>query len=189
LIPFFFLFKEQHYLFYTMMQPQNALPHLPHGMTIPQVQISATTEPIMPGQNMLEYGESTMDNQSYQMTQRRSSQDQQMVLMKPPPMFTAQPKLMTSFRSPNARAQRDVHRQESGIDPVGVMSSRLESWRLAVKDLVSFIDKTCSYFLLTVVIRSPFSKKSLKPKKTVQKVGLAPVVRSTHPSATRTANS
>jgi hypothetical protein len=145
LILFFFFLENNIIYFITMMQPQNALPHLPHGMTIPQVQVSATTEPMMPGQNMLEYGESIMDNQSYQMTQRRPSQgipryeqDQQVVLMKPPPMFTAQPKRMVSLRSPSARAQKDVHRMESGIDPVGVMSSRLESWRLAVKDLVSF---------------------------------------------------
>lgn len=55
----------------------------------------------------------------------------------PPPMFSAVPKKSVVILHPRESAsQKHVYRMESGIDPVVLLSSRLESWRLAVKSLV-----------------------------------------------------
>ncbi|KAI8878487.1 hypothetical protein K501DRAFT_148436, partial [Backusella circina FSU 941] len=71
----------------------------------------------------------------------RASQQQQLVAMNPPPMFSAQPKRIPSLRRSSPGIHKDVHRLESGIDPVGVMSNRLEAWRFAIKDMVAVFKK------------------------------------------------
>lgn len=139
----------------------SVLPHLPKGMGMPQIKVDNSHEVLLPGQKTLpstadwknteqqlvpgiQHGQqvvrkqSTVSKQGIPWTDRQSkvqvdSQNE------PPPMFTATPRKAINFTNlKESKTQKHVYRMESGIDPVVLLTSRLESWRLAIKNLVSF---------------------------------------------------
>lgn len=161
------------------IQP-SVLPHLPKGMGMPQTKrVDSSHEVLLPGQKTLpsadwknsdaqqqqlvpgiQHGggqqmvrqQSTISKQGIPWTDRQSKV-QIDARNEPPPMFTAAPRKNLTFSSfKENKTQKQVYRMESGIDPVDLLTSRLESWRLAIKNLVSF------YCVLKVL---PKTNKSL----------------------------
>ncbi|KAI8378884.1 hypothetical protein EDC96DRAFT_473810 [Choanephora cucurbitarum] len=59
----------------------------------------------------------------------------------PPPMFTAQPNKMSIRRAREGQRQKHIYRVDNGIDPVVLLTDRLEVWRNAIKNLVSYYKK------------------------------------------------
>jgi hypothetical protein len=129
-----------------------ALPHLStKGVSIPEVQMTSD-ELVMPGQKPLPDWKSENESQqqlvpSNQSNLRRLSVQKQGLPRsgrgnyddhaEPPPMFSANPSRKTSIRHVReSNAQKQVYRMDSGVDPVGLLSSRLEAWRLAIKAMV-----------------------------------------------------
>lgn len=135
-----------------------ALPHLTtKGVSIPDVQVSATdSELLMPGQKPLPDADWRSENENEQqlvptnqsntVTRRLSVQKQGLPWSgrgnydehaEPPPMFSAKPSRNTSIRHVReSNAQKQVYRMDGGVDPVSLLSSRLEAWRLAIKAMV-----------------------------------------------------
>lgn len=88
----------------------------------------------------------------------------------PPPMFTAAPKKMAIRHPRESKSSKHIYRMDNGIDPVVLLTSRLEAWRLAIKNLVSVgLLWLPWYSSLSIVIRLLCLKKSLllnsKPQK------------------------
>lgn len=136
-------------------QTHTALPHLPAGMSMPQINVGE--QPVMPGVKTLPAVEWKDDNSSQvvpqadpgsqTVVQRRASSRQGLPVtertstlgpdVEPPPMFSAKPnKAASVIYTREPKSQKQVYRMESGIDPVTLLSGRLESWRLAIKNLV-----------------------------------------------------
>ncbi|CEJ02889.1 hypothetical protein RMCBS344292_16882 [Rhizopus microsporus] len=120
------------------------LPHLPKAETMPNAQISEP--PMMPGQKTLPSDDWKNDGHGQQLVRTgkqgvpwtdRQSKVQLDSDLEPPPVFTATPSRGLTLRQPT-KSQRHVFRMESGIDPVVLLTTRLETWRTALKNLVPF---------------------------------------------------
>ncbi|KAI9250267.1 hypothetical protein BY458DRAFT_536312 [Sporodiniella umbellata] len=61
----------------------------------------------------------------------------------PPPMFTATPSKAVAF-SRVQKSQSHAYRMDGGIDPVRLLLSRLETWRLALKNLIALFKSIAS---------------------------------------------
>lgn len=137
-------------------QTTSALPHLTHGIAMPQVQVTGD-KPMMPGQKSLPSADwKNSENQQMVPGMDTSTRSKKIVIkqgvpctsrpsrnplppnVEPPPVFSSQPSTVAIIRSATeSRTQKQMHRMEGGIDPVVLLTTRLESWRLAIKNLVS----------------------------------------------------
>jgi len=88
----------------------------------------------------------------------------------PPPMFTAAPKKMSIRHPRESKSSKHIYRMDNGIDPVILLTTRLEAWRLAIKNLVSVFIVSCGHVLMSLVIRLLCLKKSLLSNSKPQKV-------------------
>jgi hypothetical protein len=149
----------------------SVLPHLTKGISHPDIQVSQPMMPgqkSLPSDDWHQQdGQQLGDVNNQQLVPQQQSNDQEMVQRKPsiakqgvpwtdrqskiqmestqepPPMFAAQSKRTVSILHPKeSSSQKHVYRMESGIDPVVLLSSRLECWRLAIKNLVSLTSHT-----------------------------------------------
>ena len=137
-------------------QTSSVLPHLPKGMGMSQMAVSGSNDILMPGQKTLpassewKNGDAQSLVPGMQTTRKpsiakqgvpwtdRQSKVQIDANNEAPPMFAAAPRRTAALIHPReSKAQKHVYRMESGIDPVVLLTTRLESWRLAVKNLVS----------------------------------------------------
>jgi hypothetical protein len=114
------------------------LPHLPKAEAMPNIQISNT--PMMPGKKTLPPTDWKNDQENAVVPAKqgvpwtdRQSKIQFDSELEPPPMFTATPSRTMTLRR---TGQNHAYRMNSGIDPVVLLTSRLETWRLALKNLV-----------------------------------------------------
>jgi hypothetical protein len=135
------------------------LPHLPKGMGMPQIKVSPSEDVLLPGQKTLPPAEwkdgdqqqlvpgaqqqvvrkPSIARQGVPWTDRQSKIQVDNNQNEPPPMFSAAPRKSLAIRYPReSKSQKHVYRMDSGIDPVILLSNRLDSWRLAIKNLVSF---------------------------------------------------
>ncbi|KAI8641388.1 hypothetical protein BD408DRAFT_418198 [Parasitella parasitica] len=154
-------------------QQANVLPHLPKGIAMPEVQVTNSNELMMPGQKSLpsiDWRNSDENGQNQQQLvpssdpgiNRRLSvakqgvpwTDRQSKLQidsssEPPPMFSAAPKRMAIRHPRESRSSKQIYRMDNGIDPVILLTSRLESWRLAIKNLVGLFKKIVAVELKT----------------------------------------
>ncbi|EPB84648.1 hypothetical protein HMPREF1544_08591 [Mucor circinelloides 1006PhL] len=67
----------------------------------------------------------------------------------PPPMFTAAPKKMSIRHPRESKSSKHIYRMDNGIDPVILLTTRLEAWRLAIKNLVALFKKIIAVELKT----------------------------------------
>lgn len=142
-IVFFFFFVITTMNFRKKSTKRNSiLPHLPKAETMPNAQISEP--PMMPGQKTLPSADWKNDGHGQQLVRTgkqgvpwtdRQSKVQLDSDLEPPPVFTATPSRGLTLRQPT-KSQRHVFRMESGIDPVVLLTTRLETWRTALKNLV-----------------------------------------------------
>ena len=129
----------------------SVLPHLPKGVAIPEVQLDGNQDLMMPGQKSLPSDDwknnqlvpSSQNNNA--VARRSSTQRHGMPLterhskyqmdseQEPPPMFTAQPNKMSIRRAREGQRQKYIYRMDNGIDPVVLLTDRLEVWRNAIK--------------------------------------------------------
>lgn len=175
-------------------QQANVLPHLSKGISMPEIQVSNNNDLMMPGQKALpsaNWRSSDENGQNQQQlvpssdpgTNRRLSvarqgvpwTDRQSKLQidsssEPPPMFTAAPKKMSIRHPRESKSSKHIYRMDNGIDPVVLLTTRLEAWRLAIKNLVSVFIVSCGHVLMSVVIRLLCLKKSLLSNSKPQKV-------------------
>ncbi|KAG1301647.1 hypothetical protein G6F64_011615 [Rhizopus arrhizus] len=119
------------------------LPHLPKAEAMPNIQISNT--PMMPGKKTLPPTDWKNDQENAVVPAKqgvpwtdRQSKIQFDSELEPPPMFTATPSRTMTLRR---TGQNHAYRMNSGIDPVVLLTSRLETWRLALKNLVALFKK------------------------------------------------
>ncbi|KAI8074254.1 uncharacterized protein B0P05DRAFT_473073 [Gilbertella persicaria] len=59
----------------------------------------------------------------------------------PPPTFTAAPKKISIKHVRDNKHQKYIQRMDNGIDPVVLLTDRMESWHSAIKSLVSLFKK------------------------------------------------
>lgn len=139
-------------------QKPKALPHLSSkGLAIPDVQVQSKHHEIaMPGQKPLPNADwkeqqlvpSAQGNRGGGANNRRLSVQRQGLPWtergnfenhpEPPPMFSATPsKKATIKHVRESNAQKQVYRMDGGLDPVTLLTGRLESWRLAIKSIAS----------------------------------------------------
>lgn len=145
----------------------SVLPHLPKGAALPEVRVT-NDNLMMPGQKALppdwRSNESNQQLQQYvpgidHGTSRRSTvgrqgipwTDRQTKMQmesdsEPPPLFSATPKKI-SLRKRESKAQKNIYSMNSGIDPVTLLTTRLEIWRLAIKNLVNICYYSFGYIL------------------------------------------
>lgn len=136
-------------------QTTSSLPHLPHSIAMPQVQVTGE-KPRMPGQKSLPSADwKNTENQQLVPGMDTSRRNRKVVVkqgvpctsrpsknplpanVEPPPMFSSHPSTVAALRSATeSKTQKQMHRMEGGIDPVVLLTTRLESWRLAIKNLV-----------------------------------------------------
>ncbi|KAG1460871.1 hypothetical protein G6F56_005846 [Rhizopus delemar] len=113
----------------------SVLPHLPKAEAMPNIQIS--NAPLMPGKKTLPSADWKNDGQIVRQgvpwTDRQSKVQLDSEL-EPPPMFTATPSKTVALRR-TQKNQSHAYRMDSGIDPVIILINRLETWRLALKNL------------------------------------------------------
>ncbi|KAI9362188.1 hypothetical protein BD770DRAFT_440876 [Pilaira anomala] len=142
-------------------QTSSVLPHLPHGMNMPHTQITRD-RPMMPGQKALPSDDwkNTENNQLVPGIDRNVSRQRSVVSRhgipwtdrtpnlqlttnaEPPPIFSSTPSKISALRNAReSKTQKQIQRMDSGIDPVELLITRLESWRLAIKNLVSLFKK------------------------------------------------
>ncbi|KAG2236706.1 hypothetical protein BDF21DRAFT_451206 [Thamnidium elegans] len=142
-------------------QTSSALPHLPHGMAMPQIQVTGD-KPMMPGQKSLPPADwknnennqlvpgmdsnvsrhkSSISKQGIPWTDR-TSKLQLSSDAEPPPVFSSTPSAAAVIRTAReSKTQKQIQRMNGGINPVDLLTTRLESWRLAIKNLVSLFKK------------------------------------------------
>jgi hypothetical protein len=139
-------------VFNKKQEKPKALPHLSSksGVAIPDVQVPNQHHEIaMPGQKPLPNTDwkeqqlvpSTQGNrklsvqkQGLPWTERGNYENHP----QPPPMFSATPsKKSTLIHARESNTQKQVYRMHGGLDPVTILTSRLECWRLALKSVVS----------------------------------------------------
>lgn len=149
-------------------QTSSVLPHLPHGMNMPHTQITRD-RPMMPGQKALPSDDwkntennqlvpgidrnvsrqrSTVSRQGIPWTDRTSNL-QLTSNAEPPPIFSSTPSKISALRNAReSKTQKKIQRMDSGIDPVELLITRLESWRLAIKNLVlsKLFFLVCNFF-------------------------------------------
>ncbi|KAK4509958.1 ribosomal 40S subunit protein S1B [Mucor velutinosus] len=154
-------------------QQANVLPHLSKGIAMPEIQVSNHNDLMMPGQKALpsaDWKNSDEHGQNQQQLvpasdpgpNRRLSAarqgvpwtDRQSKLQidssnEPPPMFTAAPKKMSIRHPRESMSSKHIYRMDNGIDPVILLTSRLEAWRLAIKNLVALFKKVIAVELKT----------------------------------------
>jgi hypothetical protein len=157
-------------------QQSSVLPHLPKGIAMPNIQVPNQNELMMPGQKSLppaNWKNSDENSQNQRQlvpssdpgTSRSLSvarqgvpwTDRQSKLQidsssEPPPLFTAVPKKMAIRHPRETKSSKQIYRMDNGIDPVILLTSRLESWRLAIKSLVSLCHTKC---INALMINSP----------------------------------
>lgn len=148
-------------------QQASVLPHLPKGVSLPEIRVTDDNL-IMPGQkNLPPDWRSNESNQQLQQyvpgiehgTSRRASVGRQGIPWtdrqskvqmdsetEPPPLFSATPRKV-NLRRRDTKSQKNIYSMNSGIDPVTLLVSRLDSWRLAIKNLVMFAIN-CLFFLI-----------------------------------------
>ncbi|KAI8994940.1 hypothetical protein BDB01DRAFT_831879 [Pilobolus umbonatus] len=142
------------------MSNHATLPHLPKGMAIPKIQV--TEQPRMPGQKELPPADwknsdhagnkqlirtndgnrrnKPLSKQGVPWSERQPKNQND--LASNPPMFSATPKKVRALRHPiDAKAQHQVYRLDTGINPVNLLVGRLEAWESAIKDIVSMFKK------------------------------------------------
>jgi hypothetical protein len=137
-------------------QQASVLPHLPKGASLPEIRVS-NDKLIMPGQKSLppdwrsnesnqqlqqyvpgaDPGRTSMSRQGIPWTDRQSKLQMDSE-SEPPPLFSAAPRKVT-LRHRETKSQKNIYSIDSGIDPVSLLTSRLDSWRLAVKNLVCLL--------------------------------------------------
>ncbi|GAN07260.1 cytoplasm protein [Mucor ambiguus] len=154
-------------------QQTNVLPHLSKGIAMPEIQVSNHSDLMMPGQKALPSSNWKNSDESGQNQQqlvpasdpgvnRRLSvarqgvpwTDRQSKLQidsssEPPPMFTAAPKKMSIRHPRESKSAKHIYRMDNGIDPVILLTSRLEAWRLAIKNMVALFKKIIAVELKT----------------------------------------
>lgn len=86
----------------------------------------------------------------------------------PAPLFLAHPSRNFSLSRRESKIQRQVYRMDTGINPVDILTDRLEAWRMSIKNLVALfkyirgieLRSATGYCKSTKVLANPFHESS-----------------------------
>ncbi|KAI8981666.1 hypothetical protein BDF20DRAFT_862594 [Mycotypha africana] len=178
-------------------QTHAVLPHLPKGMAMPNVQVTHHSRSLMmPGQKALPAADWRNDNNDenqqgqlvpLNQSNRVDDSSNRMVATKqglpwtdrqdnlnlepgqdPPPTFSAQPRRLSTLRHPGNAKTKQIYRMDNCLHPVDILCTRLESWRIAIKNMVQLFKKIAAveaqtakgYINASKVVAVPFENSN-----------------------------